>query len=126
MDKARILIVEDDGDFAESLAMILEDRDCDVRVARTGEEAVSISGQEDFDLTLMDIKLPGMDGVESFDEIRKFRPDARVVMMTGYLVKDDLDRTLQDDASDLLQKPLDIERLLALVDGVRGGDTPEE
>ncbi len=94
----RVFIVDDNQDFAESLALLIEGRGYDVELAFSGEEAIEKFHQQDFDITFMDVKLPGMDGVESFVEIRKFERSARVVMMTGYSVEQLLEQAVEQGA----------------------------
>jgi len=81
MNSLRVLIVDDDRDFAESLALLLEARGYQVELAFSGEEAIVKFREQDFDIAFMGVRLPGKDGTESFLEIRKFRPSARVMMM---------------------------------------------
>ena len=76
MKKLHILIVEDDQDFAESMADILESQGHVVQLAVSGEEAISIFQKQDFDVAFMDVKLPGKNGVESFLEIHKFKTES--------------------------------------------------
>ncbi|MCP4936069.1 MAG: response regulator, partial [bacterium] len=87
MKRIKILVVDDDRDFAESLVFVLEGRGYEVEVAHTGEAAIRKFQNNDFDIAFMDVKLPGKNGVESYMEIRKFKSDAKVVMMTGYSVE---------------------------------------
>ena len=68
----RVFIVDDDVDFAESLALVLEENNCEVKLASSGEEAINTFKKLEFDITFMDVKMPGKNGVESFLEIRKF------------------------------------------------------
>ncbi len=112
----KIFIVDDDVDFAESLSEALETRGHMVEIAHTGEEAVKKFQKVDYDLAFMDIKLPGMNGVESFFEIRKLKPDAKVMMMTGYSVQDLLAQAIDHGALGVLDKPLDMDRLFKVVE----------
>lgn len=81
----RVLLVDDHELFVESAKAVLEDdaRFEVVGVATNGEEAVALAGELEPDLVLMDIGMPGMDGVEATREIRECCPGARVVMLTG-------------------------------------------
>ena len=79
----RIFVVDDDRDLAESLAEVLELSGHEVEIAFSGEEAVEVFREKDFDVSFMDVVMPGMNGVESFLEIRKIKPDAKVFMLTG-------------------------------------------
>lgn len=121
MRSVRVFIVDDDLDFGESLAIVLEGQGCEVTTASSGEEAVKVFKEEDFDIAFMDVRLPGINGVESFLEIRKFKPEARVVMMTGYSVQDMLKQAVDNGAWGILNKPLDVQRVLQFVEKVRNG-----
>ena len=116
MDNLSVFIVDDDDDFAESLAMVLESRGCQVEIAASGEEAIEIFRTKNFDIAFMDVKLPGKNGVESFLEIRQFKPEARVVMMTGYSVEQLLDQAVAHGAWGILRKPICMEDLLEIVE----------
>ncbi len=86
-----ILVVDDDADFARSLANFLRLEGNLVALALDGEAAVAKFTEQDFDITFMDVRLPGKNGVESFFEIRRLKPAAKVVMMTAHGVEE-LDR----------------------------------
>ncbi len=119
MKKIKILVIDDDQDFAESLALVLEGRGYEVEVGHTGEEAIRKFRDNDFDIAFMDVKLPGKNGVESYMEIRKFKPDARVVMMTGYSVEQLLDKAVEKGAWGVLHKPLDMEKCLSMIEKIQ-------
>ncbi len=119
MKKLRILIVDDNQDFAESMSDVLELEGYKVEIALNGEDAVKIFREQDFDITFMDVKLPGKNGVESYREIRKFKPDSRVVMMTGYSVENLLDQAVKEGAWDVLHKPLEMDNVLQMLSKVK-------
>ena len=121
MSKLNILIVDDDPDFAESLADVMELNGHNVEIAFKGEDAVKIFGERDFDITFMDIRLPGKNGVESFLDIRKIKQDARVVMMTGYSVEQLLSQAVENGAWGVLHKPLKMEKVLEMLDRIKQG-----
>ena len=109
MTKLRVFIVDDDIDFAESMAEVIEDHGHHVDLAHSGEDAVERFRDADFDIAFMDVKLPGNNGVESFFEIRKMKPDAKVMMMTGYSVEHLLRQAVDNGALGVLHKPLDFD-----------------
>ncbi len=115
MGPFRILVVDDDMDFAEVMADALRLDGHAVEIAFSGEEAIKKFRGGRFDITFMDVKLPGMNGVESFMEIRRLRPDARVVMMTAFSVRSLLDTALSNGAWGIFRKPLDIEKMLGML-----------
>jgi len=116
MKKLSIFVVDDDEDFAESLAEMLESRGHTVEMASNGEDAITRFKETDFDLAFMDVTLPGMNGVESFFEIRKLKPDSKVMMMTGYSMQELLQQAIDHGALGVLDKPLDMNKVLDAVE----------
>ena len=121
MNSLKIFVVEDDIDFAEGLAETLEIEGHEVEIATSGEDAIARFKQQDFDLTFMDVKLPGKNGVESFLEIRALKPEARVMMMTGYSLQHLLDEAINGGALGVLKKPFNIDLAVDLVSSVGKG-----
>ena len=115
MRPASVMIVDDDVDLAESLAEMLQLQGHTVQVASNGQEAVERHRQGDFDITFMDVRMPIMNGVDSFFAIRALRPNAKVVLMTGY-EESIVAKALAAGALGLLTKPFKIEELLDLLD----------
>ncbi len=115
-----VLVVEDDRDFAESLVIALGTRNCQVQVAPTGEDGLRLFSDGHYDITFMDIKLPGKNGVQCLAEIMAFSPEAKVVMMTGYSDPALLDQARQAGAMDILRKPFRMRELLAYIDQLQG------
>ena len=115
----RILIIEDDADHAESIADVLNAHGYQVELALTGEQGIAKFRDEDFDVTLMDVKLPGMNGVETFFQFRKMRPDAKVIMMTGFSVEHLIAQAVDNGAIGVLYKPFAIIELLTMLERVK-------
>ncbi len=111
-----ILVVDDDRDFAESIAEVLEERGYSVELAFSGEEAIRKFRGQDFDMTFMDVRMPGLNGVETFHEFRKIKPDAKVVLMTAYSVEQLLEEAIDRGALGVLQKPFEMEDMLGAVE----------
>ena len=105
MKPLKILVVDDDRDLALGLAEMMEMMDHQVSVVHSGEDAVSTFTAEHFDIAFMDMKLPGINGVEAFAQIRQSKPDARVVMMTGFRVDQLLEQAVEHGAVRILRKP---------------------
>ena len=118
MTGLRIFVVDDDRDFAESLADVLEPQGHTVALAFSGEEAVQRFATEDFDITFMDVRLPGMNGVESFFALRKMKPDAKVMMMTGFSVEELLRQAVENGAVGVLRKPFDMDDVAAAIEAM--------
>lgn len=121
MNSLNIFVVEDDIDFAEGLAETLELEGHEVEIAHSGEEAIVRSQEKDFDLTFMDVKLPGKNGVECFLEIRALKPEARIMIMTGYSLQHLLNEALDGGALGVLKKPFDIDAAVDIVNSVGKG-----
>lgn len=111
-DGRRILIVDDDFDFAESVSDILEMSGHDVVTVHSGEAAIECFRSESFDLALIDVQMPGKNGVESFLEMCTMQPRVHAVIMTGYSVPGLLDTAFLHGALGVLKKPLDIAKLI--------------
>lgn len=129
MTALSILIVDDDVDLADGLAELLELQGHRVEVASNGREGVTRFAGGAFDIVFMDVRMPVLNGVDSFLEIRKINPQAKVVMMTGH--QESLVATaLEAGALGLLRKPLHIDAILeSLRDATRpvamvGDDDP--
>lgn len=119
MRSLKILVVDDDRDLALSLSEMLEMMDHKVTVVHTGEDAISAFAAAQFDLTFMDVKLPGITGVDAFSEIRKIKPDAKVVMMTGFRVDQLLEQAVNYGAVRVLRKPFEPAEILESLDAVK-------
>lgn len=113
-----ILIVDDDRDFAESMAEVLKVKGHNVELVFDGEEAMNKFLERNYDITFMDVKLPGMNGVESYIEIRKIKPEAKVVMMTGYSVPQLLEQAIENGAWAVLHKPFNMSTIFDMLDKI--------
>lgn len=114
--KGRILLVDDNQEFLDSTRDVLEDEGFEVVAATSGEDAIRVTRSESFDVILMDIVMPGMNGVESFIEMKKHNPGVRVVMVTAFSVEDLVRQALKEGACAVLHKPLDMEKLFETID----------
>ncbi len=117
----RVLVVDDDRDVAESLGMVMEGLSCEVQLAFNGAQAIEQYRESVFELVLMDVRMPGMNGVEAFLKIRAEHPDANIMMMTGYSVEKLLETAMGQGALGVLRKPIDLARLRALLATVQAG-----
>ena len=119
MNTLEILVVDDDFDFAESLGEVLSDKGHKVTIAHSGEEAIEIFQTSEFDLTFMDIKLPGVNGVESVIKIRSIRPTARCYMMTAYSTEQLLQQAITSGVLGIMSKPINIPKLFGMLEKVK-------
>jgi len=119
MEKTSILIVDDDVGLGKTLSFVLRRKGYAVTTAKDGPEALEKDKEKPFDIVFMDIKMPLMDGVETYKRMKKVRPEAVVMMMTAYAVEDLVQEALQEGAYGVIYKPLDIEKMLALIERAR-------
>ena len=116
-----ILVVDDDADNASSLGELFTLEGHSVSVVHSGRDAIRAYVDTTYDVAFMDVMMPGMNGVESFLEICKLRPEARVYMMTGYSVEELLQQALRGGALGVLEKPFDAREVLRLSASVGDG-----
>ncbi len=116
--KSQILLVDDNRDFLDSTKDVLEDEGYDVTPAHSGTEAVELVKSREFDVVIMDIKMPGMNGVESYIEMKKNRPEIRTIMITAYSVEELIRQAMEEGACGVLKKPLDMSGLFQEIENV--------
>jgi DNA-binding NtrC family response regulator len=110
---ARILAVDDEKDMTRLLKRTLESEiDCAVSMAFSGEMALNILEKDDWDLVICDIRMPGMDGFELLDQIRKRLPDLTVVMLTAFGNIDSVVKAIKSGAYDFIAKPFEHDELI--------------
>jgi len=112
MIESIVLIVDDEEGIRESLSGIFEDEGYDVITARSGEEALKILKEQNMDLILLDVWLPGIDGVQTLKEIKDIKPDIPVIMISGHGNIDLAVKATRMGAYDFLEKPLSLEKVL--------------
>jgi two-component system, NtrC family, nitrogen regulation response regulator NtrX len=111
----RILIVDDEKNIRDSLKMILEYEGYESLYAENGKRALELIDEEPLGLVLLDIKMPGMDGLEVLDQIRKRDEDLPVIMISGHGTIETAVEATRKGAYDFLQKPLDREKILVTI-----------
>ena len=109
----KILVADDDVDNAMSLGELFEMEGHNATIVHSGEDAIAAYRERFFDLAFMDVMMPGKNGVESFLEIRKLCPHAKVYMMTGYSVEQLLRQATENGALGVLSKPVDMKKVAA-------------
>jgi len=110
-----ILIADDEEALRFSLASILEMEGYDVKTAGDGNEALKLVGENEFDIAFFDIRMPGLNGVETFKQIKKTSPETIVVMMTAYAMNDLIKESVKEGAFACISKPFEIEDVLNTV-----------
>jgi len=114
--KIKVLVVDDLRSIRLTLGGILEDEGYNVVLAENGYQAIEAAKQTTFDLIFMDIKMPGINGVQTFREIKKINPEAVVIMMTAYSVEDLVREALGEGAYAVVYKPFDIEKIVSIIE----------
>lgn len=116
MDKhPRILVVDDDETIRTTMKAILQDEGYMVDLAGTGKEAIHKTNEKNYNVALLDIRLPDMEGVELLKLLKDGVPRTRKIMVTGYPSMQNAISALNKNADAYLLKPVDVEKLLATV-----------
>jgi DNA-binding NtrC family response regulator len=115
MPRNKVLVVDDEKNQREIYTLILEDDGYAVTTAQSGEQAIRLATEHDFDLVLTDYKMAGMDGLTLLSELLKIDPSIIVVMMTAHGSVDSVKEALRGGAFDYLGKPVDRDELLKVV-----------
>ena len=111
----RILVVDDDVGMVETLSDILEASHFRVDTAHSGDTAIRMTLAHPYDVILMDIQMPGLDGVQALRRIKSHAPQQNVIMMTAYTTDELAREALQATGKPVLPKPLDMDLVLKLV-----------
>jgi DNA-binding response OmpR family regulator len=111
MTTLRILIVDDDQDFADGLMEVFELDGHHPVMTHSGKDAISAIESGVFDVALIDIGLPDMNGAECLRAIREFRPDLPCFLLTGYSAEDVAKQGIEAGAMEILTKPIDPDAL---------------
>ena len=106
--KKTILLVDDRPDMIETLADILDDYGYSVMSAHDGNDALAQIREVHVDLALIDIMMPGINGVETFKKIKKLSPKTAVIMMTAFAVEELMREAMREGAYSMIHKPFDI------------------
>ena len=115
MRALKILIVDDDLDNAKSLGELFEFEGHKAHVVTSGAQAINCYLGEDFDIGFVDVMMPGMNGIESFMQIRKLKPKAKVFMMSGYSIEDVLKQAVTHGTMVLLSQELNDNTLCEVI-----------
>src|SRR6202162_1369962 len=121
-----VLIIDDETEIRESLQALLEMEGFDVETAVSGEEGLLRVGEHPYDLVLLDLALPGRDGLDILAEIHAHDERLPVIMITAYGTVENAVRAMQSGAANFVQKPWDNEKLLADVRAAVGWRRAEE
>ena len=112
----KVLIVDDDEDVREILAKTIRKEGFEVVVAENGQAGLEIFGREHPDILIADLRMPGMNGLELMHEVRGLSVNVQLIVVTGFGEFDTAISALHEGAMDYLQKPIDLELLIAALE----------
>ncbi len=115
MEKFKVMIVDDEIDFLETIVKRLKARSIDVSGVESGYQALEVLAERQPDVIILDVKMPGMDGIETLREIKKKSPLTAVIMLTGHASVESGIQGMQLGAFDYVMKPVALDELLEKV-----------
>jgi len=113
--EAKVLLVDDEEQFLDALSQRLKTRGLKVDAVTSGEDAVKQVGDKNFDAIIVDLAMPGIDGIETLKRIKEKRPDLEIIMLTGHATVKSGIEAMKLGAEDFLEKPVDLNDLLAKI-----------
>ena len=115
MDNFKVLVVDDELDFLETIVKRLKARKIEVTGVESGFKALDAVMAQDVDVVILDVKMPGMDGIETLREMKKKKPLVEVIMLTGHASVESGIQGMQLGAFDYVMKPVALDELLEKV-----------
>ena len=115
--KNKVLVVDDDETVRRSYLRSLQSTSCQVVVAKDGEEALQKMEQNPYDVVLLDMRMPGQDGLSVLRTIKKKWPESEVVIITGYPTVDSAKQAVRLGAFDYVAKPVGPQEVINVTDG---------
>ncbi len=119
-NRFNVLFVDDEIDFLTTLLKRMSKRGIDVRGAGNGEEGLELLRQSSSDIVVLDVRMPGMDGIQMLREIKRQWPLTEVIMLTGHASLEAAREGMELGAFDYLMKPVDIDELLYKIEDAFG------
>jgi len=116
---ARVLIVDDEKDFVEMFSLRLQAQGEKVSTAHSGKEALTVLGQTIIDVVILDIRMPGMDGIDTLKQIKTLFPIVEVILLTGHGSTETAVEGMKLGAFDYLMKPADFEDIKIKIENAR-------
>lgn len=108
----KVLLVDDEKDFVDTLAQRLKMRDLDISTVYDGEQALSFIKKIEPDVMVLDLKMPGLHGIEVLREVKKDYPHMQVIILTGHGTDRDAEEAKRLGGFDFMRKPADIDNLV--------------
>ena len=113
--EAKVLLVDDEQDSLETLSIRLEMRGLKASAVTSGEQAISEAKQQDYDAIVVDLAMPGIDGLETLKRIKADNPNAEIIMLTGHASVQSGVEAMKLGAGDFLQKPVELTELMSKI-----------
>jgi DNA-binding NtrC family response regulator len=120
MDKIKILIVDDETELVFPMAERMEIRGFDVKAAEKWSDALKYFETQRFDIAVLDIKMPGMSGLDLMKMIFHLQKDIKIILMSGHGTEEEIKDFISKGASDLMIKPLKMENLILKINEILG------
>jgi DNA-binding NtrC family response regulator len=117
MKGARILLVDDEVDFTENMTKLLENRGYLVTAVNSGDSAIKALQQDKYDVMVLDLKMPGMDGITTLKEVGKLQLFTETLILTGHGAVDTALEAMKLGAYDYLAKPCEVDELVEKIEG---------
>jgi DNA-binding NtrC family response regulator len=115
MGKVRVLLVDDEEDFTAALSERMEERGLDVDVSDNGPDAIEKVRGKGFDAVVLDLAMPGMDGIETLKRLLGENPDLQVILLTGRATVRDGVNAMSAGAMEFLEKPVELDLLMTKI-----------
>lgn len=116
---AKVILVDDEEEFIDLMSQRLETRGLKVVAVTSGEKAVAMAHDQKFDVAVVDLAMPGIDGIETLKQIKARRPDMEVIMLTGHATVQSGIEAMKHGASDFLEKPVDLNVLMEKIQAAK-------
>lgn len=116
--KIKVLVVDDEKSVRDFLSRLLSLLGVEAFEVEDGYRAIELVKKEKFDLFFIDVRMPGLNGLETYREIRKISPEATAVMITGYAVEEMLEEAQKEGVYRAIRKPFDIDQIKDIIDKI--------
>ncbi len=126
MDKIRVIIVDDEEEFVQALVERLQLRGLAVEGFTSGTAAMKEMEQKDFDVAVLDVRMPGLGGLDIVADIKRRWPERQVILLTGHGSAEDAEKGMRLGACHYLMKPIHIEQLVEILQQVAGPGQKEQ
>ncbi|MCP4267785.1 MAG: response regulator [Candidatus Brocadiaceae bacterium] len=115
LDRLDVLIVDDEPGIRTTLAEILKDEGYNVVVAENGYKGIDAAKKTNFNFAIIDMKMPGLNGIDTLKRIKRISPDTKIFFMTAFLAEDVLDEEAKRQTHEIFYKPIDIDLILKIM-----------